>query len=712
MLKNRGLVFTILLLTIASFTTSASAVELPFYFPDGVKTNTDLVGQWQEHHRYLNATEQENQSGSATFILGSDSIEKPTDILSTSTVDKNARMKIILDQFVRVDGKIRVTTLNGQRFITEDELKVVIDDLVAMANQAADEKYAFYKDFVDRAIKARALKLGIAEKDFRDMLDKKLTGQNVTYREYNLIPPVFKRSDFVPRELHLGYTPQAKGILGSTWLNSGIIYYNPQARILDYLTGRPLILGHEMVHGNSNLQSMPIAFAFDVETMASVPQILYPEEKTGLIYHGYANDLRELIWVYFGFDFEKAQEESLLVNFSGNQVVDEKKYRANYSKLDSVKAELLNRFRDDVIPEFYSDVVFWTTMNTKMGDKNFVFQVMMAKLYKPSILGSDTAKWLDNHSFEIKQIALDVYNRSGPFPVGVNYREEFLKKVGALNYSEKEKLAALHYSYKYLFVREDSGGSKVAYSMLLADSAISQTEFYLSNLNFLLDTSSVGNAKYVDYIPGLRVGFTHDLEVMKAINASLKAYVLKNEFDELLGNRFSSFYNPKIFLVDDLVSAFPFTTTAIEEARTKNQFQIVDEGTLALKRKFDHKEGDPSVWVASSGEMLYFAGMKITADNNPDDNQVDLIEVYRYKDGKRESKPAVRIFVVNGGQYEILVLDVDKEGEYGFGLPDYVEAVGGMGTVEEVMKSPMLLDASLSEYFGTEPTLPSEGLAE
>ncbi len=699
MIKNRALLGVLfVLISISILSVSVMAVELPFYFPDGIKATTDSVNQWQEYNRYISATNDENHINnlnSRIFVSASDSIFVQTDILSTSTADKNARLKIILDQFVRVDGKIRVTTMNGQRFISEDELKIVVDNLIAVVNQAADNNYSFYKDFPELAIKARALKLGITEKDFRDLLDKKLTGKNVTYREYNLIPAPCQRSDFVPRELHLGYTPGASAI-GVTWLNSGIVYYNPQAGIFDYLMGKPLVLGHEMVHANTNLQSLPISLAFDVEMMAILPQVLCFEDKINLINHGYAGNVRELMWVYSGFDFKVARKESIVLNLGGNLVVDEKKYREHYDKLDALKVSFSNRFRDDVIPEFYSDILFWTAMNTKMRDNNFVFQVMMAK-NSPTILGANTDKWLADHSFEISGMARNAYNKSGTAE-GVTYRSEFLNQAKSLNYTEKQQLAALHHSYKLMFLRRDAnqGGYRVAYSMLTSDLAKSQLEAYLGAYN----TLRVGNKQYVDYMPGLREKFIHDEEVMKTINDAVQAYLLNNRFKELTNDVwFTNSYDARIFLVDDLSKQFVFMTPELEEAQEKDLLQIVEEGSFSLRRRLDRKEGEPAVWVPKTMDLLYFVGKKIMNNDNPDNNQVDLIEVYRYKDGIKESKPVIRIFFSSDRQYQILVLDMHKEGESGFGLPDFVETITGIDSVEDAMESGFLTSVSFSGLF-------------
>ncbi len=403
---------------------------LPFYFPTGMISTTDPVKQMQEYIRSLMATcykfQGNEHNPSFGVIPGSDSIVIETNIESTSSVayDKPEKCRIILDHFVRMkDGRIRVTQLADQFYITEAELKIASDDLVALVGEAARDNYEFFKDMADVALNARIRKIfatsetGIstAEITFKNTLDDKDPIYGVTLRELNYLPKPIRISDFVPRELHLGYTPKIEGIFGACWLNTGIIYYNPQARILDYLTGRPKILQHEMVHCNYNLEKFPLVSGFDAELFAMLPEVFLEENKLDLFFHGYCKDLREICEIYFGFDFSEAKKQIFKYDLAGSIIIDETLYREYSNKLEEIKKELVHTIKNYIIPEFYSDPLWWSSMHDKLGDNNGLFWIMMARHYKPTILNNsrETAIWLSAHHEEIMDMAKESFIASG-----------------------------------------------------------------------------------------------------------------------------------------------------------------------------------------------------------------------------------------------------------------------------------------------------------
>jgi hypothetical protein len=387
--------------------------KLPFFFPAGIKTTTDPVEQRQEYERIFAGTWYCNQGMKdipLTMIAEPGSISIQTDVVSTSSVTENpAKMRIVLDKFIKQsDGRIRVTTLCGQYFITEAQEKVVENQLKALVIAASTADNDFYATIMNLSVTARAKKLGVPEADFIKSLDEPMIdNKNITYREFNRVPRASRASDFVPRELHLGYNTPLAGILGVTWLNTGIIYYNPEAWMVDYLTGRPKVMQHEMVHVNINTEKFPMTEAFDAELAADMPIVLYAENQIDLPQHGYAADLREIFWIYFNDDFEEAKKQSYKIDLAGNPVLDEVKYRHYYEQHQLVKAEAMKFFQTVTIPEFYSDIAWWGSVNDIRGDKNSVFRMTLALHYNPTILGSakDSLEWAEAHREEILSAA-------------------------------------------------------------------------------------------------------------------------------------------------------------------------------------------------------------------------------------------------------------------------------------------------------------------
>jgi hypothetical protein len=387
-------------------------VDLPFFFPTGIKQTIDPVEQRQEYERIFASTWYCNQGGNPplTMMAEPGSISVQTDVVSTSSVTENpVKMRLVLDDFVRQpDGRIRVTTLCGQYYITETQEKVVEAWMINHVIEASKADNDFYATIMQLSVTARANKLGIPEADFAKSLDEPMIdNKNITYREFNRIPKPSKSSDFVPRELHLGYNPPLGGILGVTWLNTGVIYFNPEALMVDYVITRPVILQHEMVHVNINTEKFPMTEAFDAELAADMPMTLYPENQINLPDHGYNADLREIFWIYFNDDFDEARKQSYKVDLAGNPVLDEAKYRYYFEQHQKVKAEAMKFFQTVTIPEFYSDIAWWGSVNDIRGDKNSVFRMTLALHYNPTILGSskDSLEWAESHREEILDAA-------------------------------------------------------------------------------------------------------------------------------------------------------------------------------------------------------------------------------------------------------------------------------------------------------------------
>jgi len=401
----------LVLLAGAAFSQTVMPAAQPFFFPKGILQTTDPLRQREEYMHIFQATwacNQGNPHALDVTIPGSDSISVVTDVVSTSSVTENpAKMKIIIDHAYKLpDGRIRYTSMCDQYFITPEQLQTVEDALTQIVVSAAKRDNDFYSVVADKAVTARAAKLGLKREELVAQLDEKVPGYNITFRELHRLPKSSKASDFVPRELHLGYNPPLGGILGVTWLNTGVIYYNPNAWMTDYVNGIPKVMQHEMVHGNINIEKFPMSEAFDVELMASLPEMLYPENETDYPSHGYAADIRELAEIYYGFDWDQFRQDTVKFDFAGNIVYNDENYLYYYKQIDTIKAEMLTFFENDTIPEFYSDPVWWSATNDIRGDNNSVFRMTMALRYNPTILGSaaKTIDWLESHREEIKEI--------------------------------------------------------------------------------------------------------------------------------------------------------------------------------------------------------------------------------------------------------------------------------------------------------------------
>lgn len=413
-------------------TSSAYAQEvLPHFFPDGVKKNAPKAAaeQWEEWARYSNATVNNLASEQSRYFL----IGKSRFVEKTYFGQK---VRVVFDQHVceTIDSltdngtckdgdRTRYTSFGGQYFITEKQFQELVDFTDKAIKGAVEIDYAFWGQLERDAVAIAAKADGKTEDEFRKYLERKdPLNPSMTFRDLRHIPPILEHKDFIPfRELHIGLTPEIPSVLGVAWLNTGIVYYTPVAIIRDYLMDSPVVLAHELVHTNRKLQGVPLVWGFDAETMASVPDMLVASDYLDLQQHSYASNFRELIWVYFRFDFEQAQKEIVKNILVGNLQIDRQKFDEYSQKLEVAKAELRNAFKK-VMAEFYSAPVWWTALNDKLADNNSVFRIMMASMYNPTLLGGEeaTIKWLKSNEYKIKRWSNEAWDKSGSTANGVS----------------------------------------------------------------------------------------------------------------------------------------------------------------------------------------------------------------------------------------------------------------------------------------------------
>jgi hypothetical protein len=318
---------------------------------------------------------------------------------------------------VRIGNKIRYTNFCEQGFITERQLKVLVDFLVWQTQTAIEDKYEYYKDVREIAIPIRAKQLKMEEKEFRVMLKSPLADDGrVTFAELNFIPSAYEKSDFVPKELRLCMTDRR--IYAAVWLNSGIVCYNHMASVKDYVTVKPITLGHELIHANIKLQNLILSLGVDLEAMASIPTLFEEENKIGLFFNSYGVPFRESALVFFRFDIDRARKEVIKFAFFGRARMDNQKFREYVHDVEKIQVEMRRFFREHTLPTFYADPIFWASAHERMKDDWLIFKVTMAQHYNQTILGGrvETARWLSEHQKEISTFAYKAYKKSGEAP--------------------------------------------------------------------------------------------------------------------------------------------------------------------------------------------------------------------------------------------------------------------------------------------------------
>lgn len=287
------------------------------------------------------------------------------------------------------------------------------------------------------------------------------------------------------------------------------------------------------------------------------------------------------------------------------------------------------------------------------------------------------------------------------------YRQQFLDEGNAKGWTEKEKLAAFAYADKIFWSREAGENHYVImYNKVPTAIVRERLEAVLKDFNAILDPKDEELRKYLDNFK-LRGDMEHDELVTQAIYGRVRAAELDAEFKEKMGE--SSSYGEeavmakgynirKIFLAKDLEQVFPFKSDQIEAAKKSGLLKPIEKLELDESIQFDHKEADPThpddihefVWVAKH-QSIRLTNYKILDAEKPENNHGNYIEGYRVSEGKQEDKPALKIFFPDDGTLAVVLVDTDRQGDPGFGMPDVLDCVYGLDHVQDVIKDGKLL---------------------
>lgn len=278
------------------------------------------------------------------------------------------------------------------------------------------------------------------------------------------------------------------------------------------------------------------------------------------------------------------------------------------------------------------------------------------------------------------------------FGCAKTYRGEFNKLAEEERYTKEQKKVSLEYSYRILFGDEQSDGTfRINFGRLPLKEVRERVENYLEDIDWVLNYQDSRMAKYLETFR-LREYFERKERVFKLIYARLRAAELYTKFKELTGQTTWSRlqedrelgYEPKIFFIEDLSKEYPFSKTEINEARKNGFLKEIERYSVSHYRKYDRKEPDPNfpddphrfVWKTKKYQLRVSKYKVIVGEEKPKDNYGNYMEVFRLRDdGTEESAPALKAFLDERGKDAVVVLDKDREGDIGFGLPDEVEKI-------------------------------------
>jgi len=325
---------------------------------------------------------------------------------------------------------------------------------------------------------------------------------------------------------------------------------------------------------------------------------------------------------------------------------------------------------------------------------------------------------------------------------GPAYKPDVKKDMRALGWVE-DRVELNHYmSYRYLFGQEDEknkGRYVVNYARLPKTRVREKLDTVLQDIDDILSYRNPWAVKYVEHFD-LKADLERQEKVLKSVRARVRGAELYDQFKQLTGvgssrghggghSDYGGGYSPyassygsydsdyeeekkelergydfRIYLNQDLSKLFNFTLDKVTNAKERDILQKVEDGSLFVRRKFDRKKPDPNnlndanqfVWV-SLALTLELDFYKIVDVTKPQDNRPDYLEGFRAVGGKRETYPCMRVFFVNTDARGVVIVDTDREGQPGFGFPDYVEMASGVDSSRSIFCNGQLLNVLFPE---------------
>ncbi len=357
-----------------------------------------LIDKWKvynsELYRYPESPPGQGREESiSNFLDGSER--------SYVTVD-GERCEIIYNGYHKTEKGYRVYLGDGIKEITNEEFSLVKTDIETNLVDAVNKVYGLHSNVQNRIIQSwdrilHAEGLLDAKDSLANHLEDKVT-EELTVKDTMYVPSMAKK-DFLPKKFVFGNIPA----LGLCYLDSGLVFYDPKARIWDHIEGNPSILIHELCHRNSKLQGMPYAFAFNAETWASLP-ILSKNDPMTFLLHSYLADVRQISKTLYSFDSERAFRESFFRSAGGIEIRRDK-LKAYYEQIQKIALEAQNFALDKFIPEYYAHHSFWSSLNNQLHDKNAALKVAMYAAYEPTLIqdANTTRRWAEKNSLIIKE---------------------------------------------------------------------------------------------------------------------------------------------------------------------------------------------------------------------------------------------------------------------------------------------------------------------
>lgn len=271
-----------------------------------------------------------------------------------------------------------------------------------------------------------------------------------------------------------------------------------------------------------------------------------------------------------------------------------------------------------------------------------------------------------------------------------SFKSVFWDKGEKKGYTQAEIEAAYDYALKSLWMEfdEETGTYSIDTTTVSVEDVYNVAGSVLDDIDYVLNPDRSAWWKFAEELPTLREAMLREEQRWTYIQSQMGQVKLYLDFRKLLGDRISEEDKEyKIeYLWPDNFDA-DFGVEYVDNAREEGKLREVERHLSYLYTPYGEKLPDPKnptdpnafVWEEKLQGFLVVS-YRILNDKIPEKLSADYVEIFRAKVEDdyivTESLPCARAYrKVSGNSLNVLILDLDAEGEPGYGTIDEVHGL-------------------------------------
>ena len=121
--------------------------------------------------------------------------------------------------------------------------------------------------------------------------------------------------------------------------------------------------------------------------------------------HPYLDDARSLAKVLFSFDAERALQNARPVTLMVGTPLNREVLQSYVADIRRIRESIRTTYLNEFLPEFYTHLPFWMSVNEDLNDKNAAFKIYMWSKYQPTLLNGpqNTYRWMQQNGQVIEE---------------------------------------------------------------------------------------------------------------------------------------------------------------------------------------------------------------------------------------------------------------------------------------------------------------------